>query len=217
MEFFDWNISFTLTSPLIFLECYLVQGTLVCKETSEKTVNADVQRACNDITRFAFKFLDEMVARRVSVRHLPGWSPSVMAAFALYKAREEIIVKRRNTWMGEVWPPELQVLTLISGPHMSELVEGYKECLKLQRDVLHMEPRGEQQEGSRKYAQLNRREEPREQVERSVHNFERQSAEIISALEAAKNGAFRTKKKMSTVTKIELVPRASHKDALLAE
>lgn len=129
MQFFDWNISFTLTSPLMFLECYLTQGTLICRESSEKVVTTDVEKACNDITRFAFKFLDEMVARRVSVRHLPRWNSGVMAAFALYKAREEIILKRKNAWMGEVWPPALQVITLISERHMTMLVEDYKECL----------------------------------------------------------------------------------------
>ena len=39
----------------------------------------------------------------------------------------------------------------------------------------------------------------------------------MSALEAAKNGVFRSKKKMSTVTKIELVPRDSFKNAARAD
>lgn len=102
----------------MFLECYLTLGILVGREASEKAVSSDVEKACNDITRFAFKFLDEMVARRVSVRHLPGWSSSMMAAFALYKAREEIILKRRSPWIGEVWPPALQVVTLVSERHL---------------------------------------------------------------------------------------------------
>lgn len=49
MMFFDWNISYTLTSPLMFLECFQNHGILVNKETSSKIVQSDIEKACNDI------------------------------------------------------------------------------------------------------------------------------------------------------------------------
>ena len=36
LEFFDWNLSFALCSPLPFLEVYLSQGTLVSVASTEK-------------------------------------------------------------------------------------------------------------------------------------------------------------------------------------
>jgi len=49
-----------------------------------------------------------------------------MASFALYKAREEIINKRKKQWIGEVWPKEMQVITLVSASYMKKLQEDYK-------------------------------------------------------------------------------------------
>lgn len=46
-----------------------------------------------------------------------------------------------------------------------------------------------------------------------ARNQDQRPIEVQQALEQAKAGAFRTKKRMSTVTNIELVPRESHKDA----
>lgn len=70
---------------------------------------ADVRATTQDIARFAFKFLDEMISRRISIRFLPGWTASSMAAFAVYKAREEIIERRRGRQVavGDVWPDEI--------------------------------------------------------------------------------------------------------------
>jgi len=74
---------------------------------SSKIVQSDIERACNDISRFAVKFLDEMNNRRVHAKYMKGWCGSIMASFALYKAREEIITKRKKHWMGDVWPKEM--------------------------------------------------------------------------------------------------------------
>jgi len=70
---------------------------------------------------------------------MKGWCGSIMASFALYKAREEIINKRKKQWIGEVWPKEMQVITLVSASYMKKLQEDYKECLNLQRDILTKE------------------------------------------------------------------------------
>ena len=71
MKFFDWDINFTLTQPLMFLEVFFAQGILVSKDIfhNQNSSNAisDLKEVCQQIEKLALKYIDEYLQRKVSI------------------------------------------------------------------------------------------------------------------------------------------------------
>ena len=105
MLFVDWNLNFTLMSPYMFIESYLTFGHFVPQECDKN--GDEINGISLEISRNVYKNLDELISRRVSLRYMPGLNGSKMAAFVLYKTRQESIQRKKRTWMGEVWPEVL--------------------------------------------------------------------------------------------------------------
>ena len=104
MKFFDWNINFTVLSPLMFLEAFLVHDS--------------VQHGY-EIGLKAKQNLDLFLEKRVapSVIMTPLQSHKV-AAYALYKARDKAFAAGDIT---EVWPIELNAVTRVDSTEIGQI------------------------------------------------------------------------------------------------
>ena len=117
MNFFDWNINFTLLSPLMYLEAFLAFGTLILKQQhADGTRDKDIMQLCRDLEQQSYSTLDFLLEKRVAMANVLGpCRGHQVAAMALHKARKNLIEnKRQGDILGEVWPLEIRIITRMS-------------------------------------------------------------------------------------------------------
>lgn len=116
MGFFEWNINFSILSPLMFLEAFLAFGNIVRADCMSETREKSISQVCRDLEAQAYQTLDFMLEKRVALSNVLGACRGhQVAALAIYKARKNLIeVKRLGDVLGEVWPLELRIITRMS-------------------------------------------------------------------------------------------------------
>ena len=95
---------------------------------------------------------------------------------------------------------------MVSKKHIEIMSEQYKECLRLQREVISMDYTGNEFYQDTKNTNIPYTRHVASATWLQGLQTIDKSAEIKQALEMAKGNTFRLKKKVSTVTKIELLP-----------
>lgn len=75
-----------------------------------------MKEVCEQIEKLAFKYIDEYLQRKVSIFNTINKINygSKIASIVLYKARKEVLEKKKNSWVSPVWSDEITLITRIS-------------------------------------------------------------------------------------------------------